>query len=463
MNAEPLLTIGSFLLQLLISIPSTSLVYPYSRRVVGAPFRWRDFALCTLLMVCNTTINRLLTFAPNGSTIINATFWFFLLVRFVYGQKGWRSFTGLVKVIAMTLVMSLLCYVVLAGLMMLGFDTSPLTAATPAETQTLSYQLTYELINVLAGLLLWLCIALWQAIRRKWKAQPVETQKRSWLYARSISRLVLLMVTAVGMMLMPYSLFGEKTLIHFILDNLQNYIILMACSAALLAVAVSYMIQDIRYIVQLQQLNTLEQQQAISKSLLQNLRFFRHNMVNMLYGLEGVLIDGDRDKVTAYYGEMRDKCALVNNENVAALERLPNPSVNALLLRQVDKARQLNLPINLYVQEKLRFPHVLSDADLCQVLGVLLDNAIEAADKAAERYVTVEMRNVDSALEIIVKNTYAGDITPAQLTQGGQSTKEGHTGQGLLSCYQILSRRRGAFLNFWVTGQYVQAQLLLQK
>jgi hypothetical protein len=70
---------------------------------------------------------------------------------------------------------------------------------------------------------------------------------------------------------------------------------------------------------------------------------------------------------------------------------------------------------------------------------------------------------VGDALEIIIRNTYAGEIGPESLTAGGSSTKEGHEGQGLRSCYHILGRRRGAFLNFWVSGQYVQAQLLLER
>jgi molecular chaperone DnaK (HSP70) len=101
----------------------------------------------------------------------------------------------------------------------------------------------------------------------------------------------------------------------------------------------------------------------------------------------------------------------------------------------------------------------LSEAEIQRMRDEAKAN--EAADQAEERRVTVELRNVESSLEIIVKNTYAGEVTPDALTRGGQSSKEGHEGQGLSSCYHILSKRRGAFLNFWVTGQYVQAQLLL--
>ena len=154
---------------------------------------------------------------------------------------------------------------------------------------------------------------------------------------------------------------------------------------------------------------------------------------------------------------------MVNNENISALEKITNPSVSALMLHAIDKARMMNLPINLYVQEGILFPHTLGDADLCQLVGVLMDNALEAANQAAQRYVIVELRNVEDALEMIVSNTYAGNITIEQLSQGGVSTKEGHAGQGLASCYHILSRKRNAHLNFWVTGQYVRAQLLLHR
>jgi len=331
-----------------------------------------------------------------------------------------------------------------------------------ADLLQLENMLFYSLLNSTAFLLILGCMLIWECLRSP-RHIADSFPSKNWLYARSVLRLFGLIIASLGMLTMPFALFGQRTLLSFIIDNSQEYILLTVFSAFLMVIAFSYMLQDIRYILQTQRLNTLEQQQAISRSLLQNLRYFRHNMVNMLYGLEGVLISGDREKVTAYYQEMREKCALVNNENIAALERVTNPSVNAVLLRGVDKARQMNLPMNLYVQPEVHMGHVLSDGDLCQVLGVLQDNAIEAADQAAERHVSIEMRNVDRGLEIIVRNTYAGEVTSQQLSMGGNSTKEGHEGHGLLSCYELLKKRKGAFLNFWVTSQYVQAQLLLER
>ena len=240
-----------------------------------------------------------------------------------------------------------------------------------------------------------------------------------------------------------------------------SYIILMVFSCVFMGICLSYFVQDVRYLQQLRRNETLEQQQAMNASLLTSLRSSRPNTVNMLYGFEGAILSGDTGTIRQYYREMTEKCALVNNENIVALERIANPAVSALLLRSVEHARQESLPMNLYVQGGLRFSRTMPDSDLCEVLGVLLDNALEAAVQAKVRYVSVELRNIDDALEIIVKNTYAGQVTEAQLLHPKSTTKPGHSGHGLCSVYDIRTRNKDAFINGQVGSQYVSAQLLI--
>ena len=439
-------------------LPETLIMYPLIRRLAKADHRPGQIFPFVFFMMGNYACNRLIIFYANGLNVLSSLVWYPIMLYVVFGKRGWDLVLSLLKLMLFMVIFELTCALLINLSKVFGFS-QDLFLLTSVETLHDHTMLLASGVLNLLGQLPMLAVVLMIEWIRKHKALPTEARRRRWLYARCIIRGVLLVASAFTVFSLPQFIFGPNS--FAITTKNPAYLVLVTAVAIMLGVAISYMVQDIRYIIQLQRLNTLEQQQAISNSLLQNLRFFRHNMVNMLYGLEGVLISGDRDKVTAYYNEMREKCALVNNENILALERITNPSVSAILLHGVDKARQLNLPINLYVQEQVQFGRTLSDADLCQVLGVLLDNAIEAADKAEERHVTVELRNVDNSLEVIVKNTYAGEVSPEKLTIGGASTKEGHEGQGLRSCYHILSRRKGAFLNFWVTGQYVQAQLLL--
>ena len=243
-------------------------------------------------------------------------------------------------------------------------------------------------------------------------------------------------------------------------DIYPMYILLLLSVSLFLLVSLSYFLQDVRYLQQLSRNETLEREQAISRSLLTSLRTFRHNTINMLYGFEGAILSGDAEGIRNYYREMTERCALVNNENIVALERIPNPAFSALLLRAVERARQENLPINLYVQSDIRFSRAMPDSDLCEIAGVLLDNAVEAAMQAEVRHVSVVLRNVDNAMELMIKNTYAGHVTEALLLSGA-STKPGHSDHGLKSCQELLARRKKAFMNLQVSGQYVSAQLLV--
>lgn len=94
-------------------------------------------------------------------------------------------------------------------------------------------------------------------------------------------------------------------------------------------------------------------------------------------------------------------------------------------------------------------------------MGVLLDNALDAAEDSKEPYVLVEIRGIDGMMELIVKNTYSGKIDKAVL-RGGHSTKEGHAGVGIASCHDILRHKQNAFLNYDVGWQYVRSQLLIK-
>ena len=446
----------------LFFLPCALMLYQVVYRVLGRPFDWRELVLSVVFTLLSWCTNRIVLLYANGLNLIFSVLWHVVSLWVAFRQRGWQLLVNLLKMIIIMVLMELVCALLLLLADQFRLDTTQMMVVSLQDLFSPTKLFFTAVLNMLGMLPLLIALLLWERWQQHRKL-PKETRRRKWLYARSILRLIILLVATLSVFSMPHFLFGKDSLRLFTIPSKGKYIVLIITVAAMLGVAISYAVQDIRYIWQLQRLNTLEQQQAISRSLLQNLRYFRHNMVNMLYGLEGELIGGDRKTVTAYYQQMREKCMLVNNENIAALERVTNPSVGAVLLRGVDKARQLNLPMNLYVQENVHFGRTLPEADLCQVLGVLQDNAIEAADKAEERFVSVEIRAVESGVEIIVKNTYAGEVSPEQLTRGGVSTKEGHEGQGLSSCYQILARRKGAFLNFWVTGQYVQAQLLLSR
>lgn len=459
---DTLYLLGRVLLYLATSLPVVLALYPCIRRVLDVPFDRRDLLLCSLLLFVNIATNRPIAAIRDGLNIVSSTFLFFLMVRYVFGRRGLSCLVDTLKMIALLTACEAACMVALLIMGLFGFDQTKLMVLTLSDfyrTENLFYS---ALLNVLGIGLVYVILLLWDHLRRRKRPAAGEHARKTGMYFRIILRVSLLVFACLGALTMPFTLFGDQSLIRFLIQNSRQYVLLSLCCTVLMLVILSYLAQDLRYVVQADRLSRMEKRQTEADELLRGLRHFRHNMVNTLYGLEGILLSGDTEKLAAYYEEMRKSCALVNNDNIAALARITDPALNALLLHHMDAARRLSLPFNLYVGEQLPANHALSDAELCQVLGVLLDNAIEAADRATERSVTVEIAGVEGAVEIIVTNTYPGQVSAEALARGGSSTKPGHEGQGLRSCYRLLSRRRGAHLNFWLSGQFVKAQLLLQ-
>ena len=421
-------------------------------------FSRRAMLIFSAVMCVGSYISRMSLLVSHSSSYILPIVATLIAMRWAFGLRGGAWMIASLKSLAAAMMTELLSALVLNGLLALHVEAGDIVGVGLDMLANTRMMLINCTMTIAGCAVQCVPICLWRHLADAIK----KSGRHSWVYFKIGARLVIQLVLGLGITYMAVEvLAGDDLLVMIYSRHMQEYILLVSMMVAVLFLAISNLRQDIRYIGQLHRNDTLEQQQAISRSLLANLRYFRHNMVNMLYGFEGMILSGEVDRLQAYYREMTLKCALVNNENIVALERVNHPAVEALLLRVVNRAREEELPLNLYVQGQARFGRGLKDGELCQILGVLMDNAVEAALEAAERFVSVEIRPVSGGTEIIVKNTYAGEVTPSALRSGGKSGKAGHQGQGLSSCYELLERKNHAFLNFYVTEQYVQAQLLL--
>ncbi len=427
--------------------------------IAQRPWNRRAMIRHSVVMMVETFLTKVLNAYFNSGTVL-ALAAVIVLAYWVYEARGrqWLSLT--LRFLFGIFGMELFCSVLLYGVSwFFGIPAESIFLISVSDFLNVTLLAWTVVLTNLASLAMTLVVILFRKVKGLLFGHVPRVKNRSLgIYVR----LILMMTIGIAMITVTASVMIDAIRSNLFIEMFSSYIILMVSSCLFMGVCLSYFVQDVRYLQQLSRNETLEHQQAMNASLLTSLRSFRHNTVNMLYGFEGAILSGDTGTIKQYYREMTEKCALVNNENIVALERIANPSVSALLLRAVERARQENLPIQLYVQDGLRFGKGLPDSDLCEVLGVLVDNAIEAALQADVKQVTMEMRNVDDAMEVIVKNTYPGEVTEQQMMNSNTSTKPGHSGQGLRSVRDILARYRNAFLNLQISSQYVTAQLIIQ-
>lgn len=102
--------------------------------------------------------------------------------------------------------------------------------------------------------------------------------------------------------------------------------------------------------------------------------------------------------------------------------------------------------------------------EFARILGVLLDNAIEASNECEQKIINITFRNdtKNNRQLITIQNTYNNkDIDTEKIFEKGVSEKENHTGLGLWEVRKIIKKNNNANLFTSKTDKFFSQQLEL--
>ena len=208
----------------------------------------------------------------------------------------------------------------------------------------------------------------------------------------------------------------------------------------------------------------LESSEAYNKSLSilhDNVRGFKHDFDNIVATIGGYVKNNDMEGLKKYYYQLEDDCQRVNN--VAALNPnlINNPGVFNLLSSKYHEADSKNIKINLEIFLDLNTLN-MKIYEFSRILGILLDNAIEEAEKCDEKIINIKFRNEQNKKRqvIIIENTYTNkDVAIDEIFNKGLSGKENHSGLGLWEVRQILKKNNNLNLHTTKDNKFFKQQL----
>lgn len=189
----------------------------------------------------------------------------------------------------------------------------------------------------------------------------------------------------------------------------------------------------------------LEGEKLLNKSLTilhDNIRAFKHDFHNIVQAIGGYLSTNDLDGLKKYYSQLFEDCQRVNNLTTLNPEVINNPALYSLLADKYHKADELGIKIDLKVFVDLQTLKIATYS-LTRILGILLDNAIEATLECDEKLIDIEIIKDEAHRRdsIIIKNTYLQkDINLDKIYEKSYSTKPNNTGLGLWEVRQILKK-----------------------
>ncbi|MBR2744612.1 MAG: GHKL domain-containing protein [Clostridia bacterium] len=187
----------------------------------------------------------------------------------------------------------------------------------------------------------------------------------------------------------------------------------------------------------------LENEKLYNKTLTllhDNIRCFKHDFNNIVQAIGGYISLNDMDGLKKYYNNLLEECTITNNLNVLNPETINNPSVYSLLTNKYYLATQKNIKMTFSIFADLS--KIDSNMyELSRILGILLDNAIEAAEESNEKIIEIELKSDQKKILFTISNSCKdSNISTTKIFEKGYSTKNRNSGIGLWKVHKILSK-----------------------
>ena len=192
-----------------------------------------------------------------------------------------------------------------------------------------------------------------------------------------------------------------------------------------------------------------------------SVRGFKHDFDNIVTTIGGYIKTNDMDGLKSYYSQLEEDCSKVNNLYVLDPDIINNPGVYNLITAKYNEALEKGIKVNLTVLLDLNDLH-MKIYEFARILGILLDNAIEASSECDEKILNIVFRNESKNNRniILIENTYKDkDVDIEQIFNKGVSGKQNHTGLGLWEIRQILKKNNNVNLYTNKNEKYFSQQL----
>lgn len=184
-----------------------------------------------------------------------------------------------------------------------------------------------------------------------------------------------------------------------------------------------------------------------------SVRSFKHDFDNIVNSIGGYVVNEDMEGLKKYYNQLLEECHKTNNLYALSPKVINHPAIYHMLATKYYEADKENIQINLNVFLDLNEIEArMKIYDFTRILGILLDNAIEAAKLCDKKVINVTFRKQISndMIVVIIQNTYTNkEVDTEEIYQKGISSKENHSGLGLWKIRQILMRNNN--LNLFTT------------
>ena len=219
-------------------------------------------------------------------------------------------------------------------------------------------------------------------------------------------------------------------------------------------------LREMRYKQSLEEIETYYEYTLQIESINNEMRKFRHDYVNILTTMSEYIRENDMDGLKTYFNDnivpMKDNLQM-NSIKINGTDNLKVRAIKGLVTTKILQAQEKNIPISIEVPELI--DHIeMNTVDLSRIIGIIIDNAIEASEELEDALIRIAFINVETSVMFIVMNKCKEDMPKIhELFQDSFSTKGDNRGLGLTTLKDITDTTENVLLDTTIeNGYFVQ-------
>lgn len=199
---------------------------------------------------------------------------------------------------------------------------------------------------------------------------------------------------------------------------------------------------------------SLEEKENLNKtltSMYDNISAFRHDFNNIVQAIGGYVSNEDMNGLKKYYTQLVGDCQRVNDMKILSPGVINNPAIYSLFTSKYNIAEEKGITLTYNIHLDLNTLN-MKIYEFTRIMGILIDNAIEAASMNSEKVINIHIQN-DSKIArqlVVVENSYANkDVDTTKIFEKGFSSKKedkAKHGLGLWEVNKILNRNNNLSL-----------------
>ncbi len=225
----------------------------------------------------------------------------------------------------------------------------------------------------------------------------------------------------------------------------MKYFINIMIVVIFVIVLIIFFIDNNKYQKLLEENDSLFKYNQSFENSIDKISLSNHEFNNQLIMLKGYIEDNKKGKSLNIINEMIVEAKKQDSNILGSLKNIPKGGVKVLLYHKIivaiDNKLKVSLDVSKTIKGKLKKLNIDQLKLICNLIGIYLDNAIEASKESKKKLIGIEIYALDNKINFVFSNSLKNEnIDIEKLDRNGYTTKGKNHGRGLYLAKKLLQK-----------------------